>query len=139
LHQTKFNYPFRHEFKLAGNYPLIYGIDFGAILQSYAGQERTITWQPANTLFPNGQRTQAQTFVINAPGTLFYPRWNELDINVKKNFRLNSKVLTFQLDIYNVFNVNTPRSENNTVGPNLGDATTIAIGRFPRLAVNYKF
>ena len=53
--------------------------------------------------------------------------------------RHNGKVLTFQLDIYNVFNVNTPRTENNNVGNNLGDAQTIAIGRFPRLAVNYKF
>jgi hypothetical protein len=137
--QTKFNYPFRHEFKLAGNYPLIYGIDFGAILQSYAGQERVIQWSPANGLFPGGQRTQAENFIINPPGTLFYPRWNELDINIKKNIRHNGKVLTFQLDIYNLLNVNTPRSENNNVGANLGDATTIATGRFPRLAVNYKF
>ena len=40
--QTKFDYPFRHEFKFAGNYALPYGFDFGAILQSYAGQERVI-------------------------------------------------------------------------------------------------
>jgi Carboxypeptidase regulatory-like domain len=137
--QTKFPYPFRHEFKLAGNTPLLWGLDFGAILQSYAGQERVITWSPAAALFPNAARTQAETFVITPPGSLFYPRWNELDVNFKKNFRLNTKVLTFQIDIYNVFNVNTPRSENNAVGGNLGDATTIAIGRFPRLAVNYKF
>jgi hypothetical protein len=48
-------------------------------------------------------------------------------------------VLTLQMDIYNVLNVNTPRSENNVVGGSLGDALTIATGRFPRLALNYKF
>jgi hypothetical protein len=137
--QTKFNVPFRHEFKLAGNYPLLYGFDFGAILQSYAGQERVILWSPAANLFPGGQRTQAENFVLNPPGTLFYPRWNELDVNFKKNIRHNGKVLTFQIDIYNLLNANTPRSENNNVGGSLGDATTIATGRFPRLAVNYKF
>jgi outer membrane receptor protein involved in Fe transport len=137
--QTKFDVPFRHEFKLAGNYPLLYGFDFGAILQSYAGQERVILWSPGANLFPGGQRTQAENFVLNPPGTLFYPRWNELDVNFKKNIRHNGKVLTFQIDIYNLFNVNTPRSENNNVGGSLGDATTIATGRFPRLAVNYKF
>ena len=136
--QTKFNYPFRHEFKLAGNAPLRWGVDFGAILQSYAGQERVILWSPGANLFP-GARTQAENFVLNPPGSLFYPRWNELDVNFKKNFRHNGKLLTFQIDIYNVFNVNTPRQENNNVGANLGDAQTIAIGRFPRLAVNYKF
>ena len=49
--------PFLHEFKLAGNYLLRYGVDVGAVLQSYPGLERVITWQPAATLFPNGQRT----------------------------------------------------------------------------------
>lgn len=137
--QTKFNYPFRHEFKLAGNYPLVWGMDFGAILQSYAGQERVIQWTPVAGLFPGGLRTQAETIILNQPGTVFYPRWNELDVNFKKNIRHNGKVLTLQLDIYNVFNVNTPRTENNVVGANLGDAQTIAVGRFPRLAVNYKF
>ena len=137
--QTKFHYPFRHEFKLAGNYPLPFGVDFGAILQSYAGLDRVITWTPPANLFPGSQRTQAETVVLNPPGSLFYPRWNELDVNLKKNFRHNNKVLTFQIDIFNVLNVNPIRSANNVVGSNLGDATATAIGRFPRLAVNYKF
>jgi hypothetical protein len=137
--QTKFHYPFRSEFKLAGSLPLIWGFDFGGILQSYPGLERVIQWSPAQNLFPAGQRTQQETIILNPPGTLFYPRWNELDINFKKSIRHNGKVLTFQIDIFNVLNVNTPRAENNTVGNNLGDAQTIANGRFPRLAVNYKF
>ena len=58
---------------------------------------------------------------------------------MKKNFRLNSKVLTFQIDIFNVLNANAIRAANNYVGASLGNATTIMTGRFPRLAVNYKF
>ena len=60
--------------------------------------------------FPNGQRTQAETFILNEPGTIFYDRWNQLDLNVKKNFRHNNKVLTFQIDIFNVLNANAIRA-----------------------------
>ena len=89
--------------------------------------------------FPNAQRTQAETFILNPPGSIFYDRWNQLDINVKKNFRHNNKVLTFQVDIFNVLNANAIRAANNNVGGSLGNATTIMLGRFPRLAMNYKF
>jgi hypothetical protein len=58
---------------------------------------------------------------------------------VKKNFRHNNKVLTFQIDIFNVLNQNAIRGANNSVGGSLGNATTIMLGRFPRLAMNYKF
>ena len=97
------------------------------------------SWAAGADLFPNGQRTQAETFILNAPGSIFYDRWNQLDINVKKNFRHNNKVLTFQVDIFNVLNANPIRAANNTVGASLGNATTIMLGRFPRLAVNFKF
>jgi hypothetical protein len=137
--QTQFPYPMRHEFKFAGNYGLPYGIDFGAILQSYAGGERVIFWAPAANVFPGGARTQAQNFILNPPGSIFYDRWNQLDINVKKNFRHNNKVLTFQIDLFNVLNSNAIRAANNNVGTSLGNATTIMLGRFPRLAFNFKF
>ena len=137
--QTQFPYPMRHEFKFAGNYVLPYGIDFGAILQSYAGGERIIIWAPAASVFPGGARTQAQSFILNPPGSIFYDRWNQLDINLKKNFRHNNKVLTFQIDLFNVLNSNAIRAANNNVGTSLGNATTIMLGRFPRLAFNFKF
>jgi carboxypeptidase family protein len=137
--QAAFDYPFRHEFKLAGNYGLPYGIDIGAILQSYAGQERVIFWTPEASLFPGGLRTQVETFVLNTPGSIFYDRWNQLDINVKKNFRHNNKVLTFQIDVFNVLNSNAIRASNSNVGSTLGNAQNIMLGRFPRLAMNYKF
>jgi hypothetical protein len=136
--QTQFDYPFRHEFKLAGNYGLPFGIDFGAILQSYSGTERVITWVPPAGLFPGG-RTKSETVVLNEPGSLFWDRWNQLDVNVKKNFRHNNHVLTFQVDVFNVLNSNAIRAGQNGVGGSLGQATTIMIGRFPRLALNYKF
>jgi hypothetical protein len=43
--QRQFDIPWTHEFKLAGSYPLPVGIELGAVLQSYAGSARVITWQ----------------------------------------------------------------------------------------------
>jgi hypothetical protein len=138
--QRDFDLPFIHEFKLAGNYTLpVGGVDFGAVLQSYAGLERVITWQPAATLYPGAQRTQAQTIVMNEPGSLFNERWDQLDVNIKKNIRYGNKVHTFQLDVFNVFNNNSIRTMTDTVGTSLGQVTAIMPGRFPRLAYQFKW
>jgi hypothetical protein len=93
--QRSFHMPFLNEFKLAGNYTVRYGVDVGAVLQSYPGLERVITWQPAANLYPNGQRTQAQTIILNEPGSLFSERWNQLDINIKKNIPTATTKCTF--------------------------------------------
>jgi hypothetical protein len=138
--QRNFHIPFLNELKLAGSYPLRYGVDVGAVLQSYPGAERVITWQPPANLFPNGQRTQAQTIILNQPGSLFTGRWNQLDVNIKKNFRYgHGKVHTFQLDVFNVFNSNAIRTLTDTVGTSLGQVTAILPGRFPRLAYQFKW
>jgi hypothetical protein len=137
--QTAFDFPFRHELKFAGNYPLMYGIDFGAVFQSYAGGERVITWNPPASVYPNQQRTRSDTLVLNEPGSLFWDRWNQVDVNFKKNFRHTNKVFTFQVDIFNLLNNNPIRGGNNSVGGSLGNASTIMFGRFPRLAFQMRF
>jgi hypothetical protein len=61
---------------LAGAYTIQWvGVDVGAIVQCYAGLARTITYQPQPTLFPGG-RTNTETFILNEPGSLYYPRYN---------------------------------------------------------------
>jgi hypothetical protein len=137
--QRNFDVPFMHEFKLAGNYTLPYGVDIGAVLQSYGGLERVITWAPAASLFPNGQRTQAQTLILTEPGSLYGERWDQFDINFKKNIRYGNKVHTFQLDIFNLFNNNSIRTMTDSVGASLGQVTAIMPGRFPRIAYQFKF
>jgi hypothetical protein len=137
--QRNFDIPFIHEFKLAGNYSLpVIGIDLGAVLQSYAGLERVITWTPAAGLFPGG-RTRSQTIVLNEPGSLYGERWDQLDVNFKKNIRYGNKVHTFQLDVFNVFNNNSIRTLTDSVGTSLGQVTAIMPGRFPRLAYQFKW
>ena len=137
--QRNFNIPLSHEFKLMGNYGLPGGVDVGAVLQSYPGLERVITWNPAAGLFPNGQRTQSQTIVLNKPGSLYGERWNQFDINFKKNFRFGNKMHTFQVDVFNLFNSNAILTMTDSVGTSLGQVTRILPGRFPRIAYQFKF
>jgi hypothetical protein len=123
---------------MAGNLPLVFGVDMGAALQSYTGLSRVITWTPANTLFPGG-RTNAETIVLNKPGSLYYPRYTQLDLNVKKNFRSGQKMFTLQVDCFNVLNSNSILTMNNTIGASLGQVNSIQLGRTPRLAFQMKF
>jgi hypothetical protein len=138
--QRVFHVPFRNEFKLAGNYPIpVVKVDFGFVVQSFPGADRVITWQPAAGLFPSGQRTNQETIVLNRPGTLFQPRWNQLDVNFKKNIRYGKNVLTLEVEYFNVLNANAIWSTNNSIGGSLGQVLTILPGRIPRLALQYKW
>ena len=137
--QRQFHIPLRHEFKLAGNYPVPKaGVDIGFVVNSFPGADRVITYQPAAGLFPGG-RTNAETIVLSQPGTLFQPRWNQLDVNFKKNFRSGRKLFTFEVELFNALNNNVVFSTNNAIGASLGSVTQILPGRMPRLAFQMKF
>ncbi len=137
--QGAFDVPFTHQFKLAGAYTIQWvGVDVGAIVQSYAGLARTITYQPQANLFPGG-RTNAETIILNEPGSLFYPRYNQVDLNLKKNFRYGSKTFSGQIDFFNLLNGNAIFARQDAVGNSLGDVTTILQGRLIRLAFQMKF
>ena len=113
--QRNSDIPFRHEFKLAGSYPLRFGLEVGAVLQSYPGWEKSIFYQVPPSLFPGG-RTQTETVVLNEPGTLFQPRMNQVDANIKKNFRFGQKQFSGQLDVFNLFNSNAVLTTNENFG-----------------------
>ena len=113
--QGDFGMPLRHEFKIAGSVPVRWGIDLGAVLQSYAGSERVITWVPAAGVFPGG-RTRSETIMVNEPGSLFYPRYNQVDFNVKKTFRAGRKTFSGQIDWFNLLNGNAIFTQNSAGG-----------------------
>ena len=130
--QRNFDVPWRSDFKLVGSYPLRYGLGVAAALQSIAGVPRNITWTPAASLFPGG-RTNSETIMLTKPGSLFQPRFNQLDVNIKKDFRRDRKVFTVGGDLFNVLNASTILTTNNAIGSSLGQVTAILQGRMPRL------
>jgi hypothetical protein len=137
--ESQYDIPFRSDLKIAGSTPIGWGVNFGAVVQTYPGAERVVTWQPAASVFPNGQRTNAETIIISTPGTVFQPRYNQVDINFRKNFRYGNKVFSAQIDIFNVTNSSSILSTNNSVGGSLGEIQSILKGRMPRIAFQMRF
>ena len=116
--QRNFDIPWTNEFKLAGNYPLPFSVDMGAVLQSYAGS-------PAHYLDARGRpfpRWPHEFGDARAehPGSLFYPRYNQLDLNFKKNFRAGRKTFSGQVDLFNALNGNAIFARNSSIGASLG-------------------
>ena len=137
--QRKFHIPFQNEFKASGSYPFPHwGIETGMVLQSYAGTPRVITYTVPRELIPGGQ-TNSETIILNKPGTLFYPRFNQLDLNIKKNFRAGRKTFSLQLDAFNALNGAAVFTRNNTIGTSLGQVTAILQGRILRLGFQMRF
>jgi carboxypeptidase family protein/TonB-dependent receptor-like protein len=135
----KFHIPFQNEFKASGSYPLPHwGIETGVVLQSYSGAPRVITYTVPASLFPGGQ-TNSEQIILNKPGSLFYPRFNQLDLNVKKNFRAGRKTFSFQVDAFNALNANAVFTRNNAIGASLGQVTAILQGRIIRLGFQMRF
>jgi hypothetical protein len=136
--QRNFDIPFRHEFKLAGSRPLPFGFEVAAVLQSYPGWEKSILYQVPANLFPGG-RTQTETVVLNKPGTLFQPRMNQVDANLKKNFRFGRRQMSGQVDVFNVFNGNAILTTNENYGSSYDFVNTFLQGRLVRVAFQMKF
>jgi hypothetical protein len=75
--------------------------------------------------------------MLTKPGSLHYPRFTQLDINFKKNWRASHKQYSLQLDFFNVLNANPVFAANNAIGGSLGTVTTILVGRLPRIAFQF--
>jgi len=136
--ESNFGIPFRSDLKIAGSTPLPYGVNFGAVIQTYPGTERVITWSPASNVFPGG-RTNSETIIVSTPGTVFQPRYNQMDINFRKNFRQGSRTFTAQFDLFNVLNASSILETNDEVGGSLGEIGAILKGRMPRIAFQMRF
>jgi hypothetical protein len=136
--QRQFDMPLRSQIKLAGNFPLKYGIETGIVWQSYPGNERTITYTVPANLFP-GSRTNTETVILNEPGSLYLPRWNQVDLNFRKVIKMGRQELTGEFGLYNALNNAVILSTINTVGSSLGTVATTLNGRTPRIGLQYKF
>jgi len=156
--------PFRNDFKLAGSYPLGWGIEVSGVFMSYAGKGNSYTaqdpslgvyWSVPASVFPNQQRTrvvtsapillaagtQTQAPGVNliAPNTKFQERWNQLDLSTKKTFRFGTREFQGQFAVFNVTNGNVVLQEVQTFGATLGRPQNFLQGRMMRLALLVNF
>jgi hypothetical protein len=136
--QGEYDVPFPTQFKLAGTYPLPFGVRVSGTFQSQPGTDRGITYQVTRTQVPT--LTQPQVVVrLNDPGTEFNDRVNQLDLNVSRSFRHGGVDIRPELSLFNVFNDDPVLGQVNTFGPALGDVTSILAPRLVRLGLTVRF
>ena len=136
--QAAYDVPFATQFKLAGTYPLPYGVRVSGTFQSQPGTERGITYQVTRTLIP--ALTQPQVVVrLNEPGTEFNDRVNQFDLSFSRSFRRAGVEVRPELSLFNAFNADAVLGQVNTFGPALGDVTSILAPRLVRFGVTMRF
>ena len=166
--------PFQHGFKLNGNLPLWYGFEISASLQSYPGAIKATTggvsWtiNRGTTRYPNDCTVQgctpgsvvlpsrfpgdpALTVQLASPGTRYEPRWNQLDLGLRRTFRFGRGVtVQGQVDLFNALNANPVLTEgtalSTTAAPFVsadpasgGTPTSILQPRIVRIAAQFRF
>jgi hypothetical protein len=136
--ERKFQVPFRNDIKLSGTVPLGWGVEAGVALQTLSGSPKAITYAVPASVFPGG-RIEAQTILLSRPGTLFQPRMNQLDIDLKKIFRFGRRTFSGQVDVFNALNANSILTTNQAWGPTYDQVQSFLTGRMMRLAFQMKF
>jgi hypothetical protein len=124
--ETALDIPFRKTLKLAGSYPLPYGVTFSAVLQSNmpapatsAATSSNMTFTTGTTRYPTncpapcpaGQvivpravaNQTSLTVALVPKAAYFFERITQLDFKVSKTFRLNRVTIS---PVFEVFNVN---------------------------------
>jgi len=145
--QSQLDIPYRHSFKLAGSFPLPLGLNVGTSMVSNSGsllgsavtdQSLPTTWVVPSNLFPGG-RTQSVTVRLDVPGSQWLERWNQLDVNIQREFRVGRVQFEPGVDVYNVFNSNPVLTQNQNFGSALGQPQRVLQGRLMRLTTQINF
>jgi len=149
--QSQFDISLRSDYKLIATYPVKYGVQVSAVLQSYAGAAVPVSWSVPASVFPGGRRTQAVTLTttvvgtgytgssLSDPGSTYLPRWNQLDMSFRKTFTLRRVAVDGSLDVFNITNSSVVLSQNQAFGPSLGAPQSILQPRLLRISSTLRF
>jgi hypothetical protein len=145
--QSAFGMPYTTMFKLAGTYPLLYGVEISGSFQSYAGGSQEVdnsepwldvNYQVTPRILP-GLVQSSVTVPLLQPGTKYVPRMNMLDVRLGKVFRVGRARLRPQFDIFNATNSSAILSVGEIYGPNLDRVPQIVPGRVFGLSTRVDF
>jgi hypothetical protein len=73
------------------------------------------------------------------PGTVYGDRLNQTDLRLGKNLRFGRTRTLVALDIFNLFNSNTPDVYQQTFGPTYLNPMSITVGRFFKISAQLDF
>ena len=136
--EGEFDIPFDKNFKIAGSYPLPWGIAASAVFQSVPGLPRRFTYVVSRAQVPN-LTVPSITVPVTRPGEEYLPRMNQLDLKFLKNIRYRTLRMRPELGIFNVTNTATVQAQNNSFGANLNRVQAILDGRVVRVGVQVDF
>ena len=147
--QRDLDMPYLTQFKLAGTYPLPWGISLSGSWQGLPGvpvgtARQDAEYVAAQNRIPDPSlnveyivtRTQIPSLTVASvtvpliePGTQFLDRRNQIDIRLAKSVTISRVKLQGQFDIFNMLNASTILSQTETYGSALGRPTAILQGR----------
>ena len=139
--------PFRHEYKLALNYPLPFKLQAGVSFVSLPGGSAgsigyndylAVNWAVPPALFPGG-RTEVVNVNLIPPGTDYLEQWNQLDFNLKRQFKVGRFEMLPSVDVFNLTNSSVVLTQFQAFGPSLGVPTSVLQGRFVKLSLLTRF
>jgi hypothetical protein len=130
--------PYRHEFKAFLAQRLPYDFNVGLTLISFAGGALGVTWAVPANVFPGG-RTEVVSLPLVSPGVQYLDRWTQLDISVKRLFRVKGFELQPAIEMYNLTNEAVVLGRNQTFGASLGRPLSTLQGRLLKVTLLTKF
>lgn len=165
--QSQYDIPMYTQFKLNGSYTLPLEFQVSASIQSYNGDARNATvdtviaatdpslrviWNVDRPTFlaatraagyNNGQGVALTQSSVNvqlvAPGTKFLNRHNQVDLRIKRPFRIGRVQLEGQFDAYNALNSGVILSRVQNFGGQLDRPASILQGRLLRVGMQMRF
>jgi carboxypeptidase family protein len=138
--------PFWHpQWKFSGSYPLPYGFQMSAVLQSLPGIPKLASLVVGNAQVQGLGRPLAGNVAnvtvtnIIAPMTVFEDRLNQLDVRFIRNFRISGMRIQGTLDIYNAFNEAAVLAENYQFGATWRSPLSVLDARIFKVGVQMVF
>jgi hypothetical protein len=136
--------PFQPNTRLVVSYvPPFWGLQFSTSLLVNPPLQITASYTAdASAVTGLGRNLAAGTVTVPliAPGTQFGPYAKQLDFRMAKRWRLpDSHSLLLNVDLFNLFNSNTPQGLNTTFGPQWLQPTSILLGRYAQFGAEWDF
>jgi hypothetical protein len=124
-------------YRMSGMYELPYQIFASATYQYIKGAPETSTVSVASTTV---RLTQGTTTVWVAPrGDTRLPNLAQLDMSLRKTWRMSGRTFEPRIDFFNLTNQATITNRVTQFGPNYGRASAIQRGRLIKFGVSVEF
>ena len=107
--------------------------------QSLGGQVLAVPAAETDLGRPLSSGLPIEFLNIVEPGTVYGDRLNQADLRLGKNLRYGRTRTLVALDIFNVFNSNTPDVYQQTYGPTYLNPLSITVGRFFKISAQFDF